>query len=451
MNICYVPIGVGTYHMETAHAAFDTSSKVLAALFGDELKRPEGILFSSDEVKSYIRQADPDLVILQNITFANAAYVTEVLKAYQGPLVLWTLREPVGEAGGRLKLNSLTGTFSAANTYHQLREDEPLLLFGAPEEEAVAVRLKQIAGAVRVYQALKGLKICQIGHTPQGFGFGRALDTEISRTFGAELVSIEARELINRAKGYVLSDCEEALSLIKKWIPGFSSLEDDRIPKVNQDDFVRLMQAYLSYVKEQGVGALSSRCWPDFFVEYGTPVCGVLSVLNAMGIPASCEADTYGALSMCIAQQLTGEAAFFGDPVALSEGENTLTFWHCGMASCSLARSEEGAAVGVHPNRKIGPTMEFGARAAEHVTILRIGKDRDGSFRLAAMSGKALEKPKQFLGTSLVVQTDAPVKAMVDRLLSEGWEPHYAVAYGDITEELLVLGKLLGLPVTVIR
>ena len=41
------------------------------------------------------------------------------------------------------------------------------------------------------------------------------------------------------------------------------------------------------------------------------------------------------------------------------------------MAACTLARKDTGAQVGVHPNRKIGPVMDFGCQACDQVT----GKD----------------------------------------------------------------------------
>ena len=152
-------------------------------------------------------------------------------------------------------------------------------------------------------------------------------------------------------------------------------------PEKNVKDFARLYKAYKDYVAGNHIGALSSRCWPDFFTSFGTPVCSVLAMLNASGIAASCESDVYGALSMYIGTQLTGNAAFFGDPVSMDEKEGTITFWHCGMAACTLARKDTGAQVGVHPNRKIGPVMDFGCRACEKVTIFRVGRKADGSFR----------------------------------------------------------------------
>ena len=155
----------------------------------------------------------------------------------------------------------------------------------------------------------------------------------------------------------------------------------------------------------------------------------------------------YGALSMFLGQQITGESSFFGDPVALDEEENTFTFWHCGMAACNLAREESGACVGVHPNRKIGPTMEFGLRSAEKVTRNRVSRDKNGTFRFFIAEGKALDRPKQYLGTSVVVQMKPEVRDLLDFLLNEGYEPHYAVIYGAAADSLEMLGRMLGLKV----
>jgi L-fucose isomerase-like protein len=437
----YVPIGVGTYHMETANAAFQASKELLSGIL-PEVVCPEGILLSVDDLAAYLDGKNPDLVILQNVTFANAAYATEVLRRYAGPIVLWTLREPV-EEGGRLRLNSLTGAYSAANAIRAFRGEKPFeYIFGSPEEKAVRAKMAGAVKAAQMKKELASLKIAAIGHTPQGFGFGRALDSEMARTFGTELISIEARELINKAKSFTDEECAACLADAEKAVVGM-----DRMPEKNVRDFARLYKAYKDYVTEKGIGAIASRCWPDFFVDFGTPVCTVLSLLNSMGVCASCEADTYGALSMYIASRLTGSACFFGDPVAMNEEENTITYWHCGMAACSLARKDTGAEVGVHPNRKIGPTMEFGCRPAEKATIFRIGRTYDGRFRLFIASGSIPDKPKQFLGTSIVVETNVKVKEMVTSTIEGGWEPHYVVAYGDIADTLEMIGHMLDLPV----
>ena len=75
---------------------------------------PDKMLLSIQDLTNFLDTIEPSLIILQNITFANAAYASEVLKRFSCPVLLWTLREPVID-GGRLRLNSLTGAYSAGN------------------------------------------------------------------------------------------------------------------------------------------------------------------------------------------------------------------------------------------------------------------------------------------------------------------------------------------------
>lgn len=439
-QVAYVPIGVGTFHLESAQTEFEKSIKLIESLTAEGVY-PEKMLLTLGDLTTFLEGISPDLIILQNITFANAAYASEVLKRFSCPILLWTLREPVID-GGRLRLNSLTGAYSAANAIRAFRQGDQgefEYVFGSPEEETVRREIGAAIRAANVKHKLRSLKMAAIGHTPQGFGFGRALDAELMSVFGVTLEAIEARELINRAKGYTDEECEAGLKAAQEIMVGL-----DQTPERNVKDFARLYKAYQDYVKENQIGAISSRCWPDFFTEFGTPVCSVLSLLNASGTASSCESDVYGALSMYIGSQLTGTATFFGDPVSMDEEEGTITYWHCGMAACSLARKDTGAQVGVHPNRKIGPVMDFGCEACEQVTVFRVGRKADGTFRFFIAGGEALDKPKQFCGTSIVVKTDRAAESVVYGSVKAGWEPHFVVIYADVAAELEKLAHMLG-------
>ena len=435
----YIPIGVPTFHIESAQKEFEHSKALLESLC-DAVQSPDEMLLSVEKLSEFLQTVNPQLAIVQNVTFANAAYISEVVKRLDCPVLLWTLREPVID-GGRLRLNSLTGAFSAGNTLAAMgRRFE--YVFGSPAEAAVRRKLTAAIDAAKLKASLQELNLVQIGHTPQGFGFGRADDCDMLRTFGVTLHSIEARELIERAKGYSDAQAAEHLGKAERAITGLSA-----IPEENRLGFARLYKAYFEYCAENNVGALSSRCWPDFFTSFGTPVCAVLAMLNDFGIPAACEADSYGALSMYCAQALTGSPAFFGDPVSMDEDKNTITFWHCGTAACSLARSDTGAVAGVHCNRKIGPTLDFGCKPCERATILRIGKKPGGDFRLFLACGEILDMPKQFNGTSLVVKTDSNAANIINNAVKDGWEPHFAVSYGDISAQMTALGNMLGIDV----
>ena len=58
-----------------------------------------------------------------------------------------------------------------------------------------------------------------------------------------------------------------------------------------------------------------------------------------------------------------------------------------------------------------------------------------------------LDKPKQFFGTSAVVKTKADSAEIINKAVLSGWEPHFAVAMGDIENELEALAKLLDIEV----
>ena len=439
-QIAYVPIGVPTFHLESAQKEFDKSVALIKSLT-DACVFPKEMLLSIDLLDAFLEECQPDLAILQNITFANAAYASEVLKKLDCPILLWTLREPVID-GGRLRLNSLTGAYSAANAIKAFRKEPLNYIFGSPEEEEVRAKVGATIRAAKLKYDMRHLTVAAVGHTPQGFGFGRALDLEMLENFGASLESIEARELIDIAKGYSDEDVKDYLADAGERMCGL-----ENTPEQNRKDFARLYRAYKEYVTDHHVGALASRCWPDFFTAFGTPVCAVLAMLNDLGVAASCEADTYGALSMYLGMQLTQQATFFGDPVSMDEKENTITFWHCGTAACSLAREDTGAKVDVHCNRKIGPTLDIGCKPCKEVTIFRIGKDSDGDFRFFIAGGEALDKPKQFNGTSLVVKTNADAKTIVYESVEAGWEPHFVVAYGNVAAELEILAGMLNMEV----
>ena len=119
-QVAYVPVGVPTFHLESAQKEFEKSIDLLNTIT-DAAIVPDKMLLSIQDLTNFLDTIEPSLIILQNITFANAAYASEVLKRFSCPVLLWTLREPVID-GGRLRLNSLTGAYSAGNALAAIRD-----------------------------------------------------------------------------------------------------------------------------------------------------------------------------------------------------------------------------------------------------------------------------------------------------------------------------------------
>ncbi|NIZ47279.1 fucose isomerase [Entomospira nematocerorum] len=440
LTIAYLPIGVGTFHLESAEAIFQESREVLHS-FNLPIIAPNHILLTLEDVQTFLQDLDPQYLIIQNVTFANSAYTAQIIRHCNVPVILWSVPEPIID-GGRLRLNSLTGAYSAGNILASLSHFSPLFLYGSPHDSATQHQLRIYLKAIEVKHQLQGMTMATVGHTPQGFGFGQAMESELLRDFGVMLINTEAGNLMELAKS--ISD-DKAKAYLKDHTQMMINMET-LVPN-NVINFAKLALVYQDYVKTNHIKALASRCWPDFFTNFGTPVCAVLGVLNDLGVAASCEADIYGALSMFIGIQLSGQAVFFGDPVSIDQEENTMTYWHCGTAACSLAHPQTKATMGVHPNRKIGPVMDFGVKPCENVTVFRIGRKPDGKPRFFIMEGKVLDKPKQFQGTSAVVQVLPPILTLTQTTIEAGWEPHFVIIYASVVEELKALAKLLGIEI----
>ena len=150
----YIPVGVPTFHLESAQKQFDLSCALLRSIDG-RFTVPDKMLLSIDDLRAYLDTLSPDLIVFQNLTFANAAYMSEVLRAFDCPVLLWTLREPVID-GGRLRLNSLTGAYSAANTLRAFDERSFEYLFGSPEEERVRKACRFIRDAASAAKTISG-------------------------------------------------------------------------------------------------------------------------------------------------------------------------------------------------------------------------------------------------------------------------------------------------------
>ena len=91
--------------------------------------------------------------------------------------------------------------------------------------------------------------------------------------------------------------------------------------------------------------------------------------------------------------------------------------------------------------------MDFGCKPAKEVTIFRVGRKPDGTFRFFIAEGEALDKPKQFNGTSIVVKTCVSAEKVVKDSIKDGWEPHFVVVYGAVGEALKRLAEMLHMEV----
>lgn len=441
VNVLYLPIGRKTFDLETAEQYRQQSMAWLHENV-QTVVAPEEILTSVEDMEAFLlsmKDQPIDTVLYQSVTFADGEFMVKALEYRKEPVIVWSVREP--SVGGRLRLNSLTGGNSTSNVLKNYRHPFAFL-FGNPDEVALQERLLQQVSVMKVMKALQQLKIGVVGEHPPGFFFSDTNEQELQSTFG---VTLHKMDLYDAFKKCVELPEEE-------WIGAIERAEQQVIGLRRDDETVKKFAQFSTYIKKhiekENVQALAVRCWPDFFNDLGAAACSTLSQFTEDGVVSSCESDIHGAVSMFVLRELSGgNAPYLGDLVHVNEENNSVVFWHCGAGAYSLANPSTGATAGVHPNRKMGFTMDFGLKAGE-VTMFRVSHTPDG-YRLLVMKGNALDTAKPFNGTSVEVALATDVTDTLYELMNEGYEPHFALVYGDVTKQLVELGRLLGIETNV--
>ncbi len=438
IRIAFVPVARTNFHMETAEKYFADSVKFMGEL-SSSVVCPKKLLSEPSEVAEFLKEEQKngafDLVVFQNSTFVDNTFALEIIQHTSAPVVLWCVREPKPD-GGRLKLNSMTGVYSAANAFCANNRTFELL-YGTPFEEHLKEELLVHFKAAGLVNALKNLKLGMIGVIPPGFTIADVDIVSLKRDIGVSIVASELHQLINEARAITDDEAKQSLENIKKHIVSLDMNEEEAIK------FGKFNAALEKYAAREKVGAIAARCWPDVFVELGIAPCLAYSVM-AEKLPVACEVDAHGAVTMFMLSHLAESPAFLGDPVHLDEENGTLAFWHCGHGAPSLADEPK---MGVHPNRRLAPVMQYTAKSGR-VTVARLGvHPQFKEYRLLVANGDAISMPQLFEGTSVAVRMDIGSDNFVKETCESGWEYHFAVVYGDVSAEMVRTGIMLGIEV----
>jgi len=153
----------------------------------------------------------------------------------------------------------------------------------------------------------------------------------------------------------------------------------------------------------------------------------------------------HGTLTTLILQWLGEGPAFMADMVNVDEADDSVVFWHCGLAPLSLADGESEKRATIHTNRKKPLLNEFTLKPGP-ITIARLSQARN-ELRLVVARGEMLRAPMSYTGTSGVARFARPAHEVLDRVMREGLEHHYSIGYGDLTPQLHQLARYLDIPV----
>lgn len=454
-RIGILPLGRPTFDVPFAE---EKLAGMLAALdnSGHDILGGRTLLFDAGTTKEALealQQADPDLVLLLQVTFTDASMTVATANAFPDtPLALWAVPEP--RLGGRLRLNAFCGLNLASHAlglagrrFGWLYKDPEAadglaeLLAGGLQSRELVPMSPPVADHVaqETVAGLRGRKIARIGAHPEGFDTCAYDAPTLEALAGVEVEALTLESLFDRARqiapersAYLRRTAEESLAGL------------DRVNAEELDRSLRLKLALDDLKTEGGFDAFALRCWPETFTEYGGAVCGPASMLGEARVPCACEADVYGALTQMILQDAADAPVFLVDLVDMDCADDSAVVWHCGQAPLSMRDPETVAEATIHTNRKMPLLFEFPLKPGR-VTLMRISQAH-GKPRMVLAGAEMLRRDMAFTGTSGVLRFDRPVDSVLPDIIDSGLEHHMALVYGEHRDRLRGIAAALNLP-----
>ena len=456
-TIALLPLGRPTFDVTYAEQRLAEMLDALRAT-GKRLVGPQELLMDGAAAEAALDSIDketPDLVMVLQVTFTDAAVIARIAERFDRPLALWAVPEP--RLGGRLRLNAFCGLNLASHALG-LRQRGFSWLYADPAGADIAERLAGLfAGENRVVpihgersaadpakggavlERVTGRRIGRLGVHPEGFDTCRYDPAALKALAAIDVEELPLDTLFDTARAESDRHAADLRAETGRKVHGLDAVDQEELQKSLK------LKAAIETIRAQGrFDAFAIRCWPETFTEYGGAVCGPVSMMGEKQVPCACEADVYGAATQLLLQAAADAPVFLTDLVDMDADDDTGVVWHCGQAPISMADPGYPAEATVHSNRRMPLLYQFPMRPGR-VTLLRLSQ-AFGSHKLVVATGEMLKRPMAFTGTSGVLRFDRPVSDVLADLVNCGLEHHMAIAYGDHSSKLSSLAARLDLP-----
>lgn len=302
--------------------------------------------------------------------------------------------------------------------------------------ELLAKDINKFAGICRVVNGLRHARIGAIGARPAGFQTVRASEKLLQKS-GITVVPVDLSEILGAARKIEDTDVE----LLKK-------LEEIKcyavVPKEYSDKLVlqaKFGVAVERWIEANQIDAVAVQCWDSLEQNYGCVACVTMSMLGEKLLPAACEVDIAGAVSMyALTLAAQGQSALLDWNNNFAEDRNKCVCTHCGNFPKSFVRNDlKLGTLGVL-GRTLGKVNTFGAVYGKvtkgDFTFFRISTDdTKGTIKAYLGTGEITDDPYGMDGCIAVTKVDN-LQILMKHICRNGFEHHVAMVRNDVKDIL---------------
>lgn len=302
--------------------------------------------------------------------------------------------------------------------------------------DLLAKDINKFAAICRVVNGLRHARIGAIGARPAGFQTVRASEKILQAT-GITVIPVDLSEILGAARK-IENDNPALLQKIEE-IKKYALVPQEYSEKL-------MLQAKFGLAVEQwmdanAIDAVAVQCWDSLEQNYGCAACVTMSMLGEKLIPAACEVDIAGAVSMYALTLASGrQSALLDWNNNFAEDRNKCVCTHCGNFPKSFVMNDiKLGTLGVL-GRTLGKVNTFGAVYGKvkqgEFTFFRISTDDTyGRIKSYLGEGALTDDPYGMDGCIAVTRVENLQKLM-KYICKNGFEHHVAMCRGNVKDIL---------------
>lgn len=302
--------------------------------------------------------------------------------------------------------------------------------------DLLAKDINKFAAICRVVNGLRHARIGAIGARPAGFQTVRASEKILQAT-GITVIPVDLSEILGAARK-IENDNPVLLQKIEE-IKKYALVPQEYSEKL-------MLQAKFGLAVEQwmdanAIDAVAVQCWDSLEQNYGCAACVTMSMLGEKLIPAACEVDIAGAVSMYALTLASGrQSALLDWNNNFAEDRNKCVCTHCGNFPKSFVMNDiKLGTLGVL-GRTLGKVNTFGAVYGKvkqgEFTFFRISTDDTyGRIKSYLGEGALTDDPYGMDGCIAVTRVENLQKLM-KYICKNGFEHHVAMCRGNVKDIL---------------
>jgi len=299
--------------------------------------------------------------------------------------------------------------------------------------------VEKFAAVCRVVGGLKGCRLGQIGTRPGAFQTMRSSEKILQAT-GITVIPVDLSEILTAA--LKVDDNAKELKEKIEAVQAYGKLAANVTPEKikTQGKFGIAVE---NWIAENEIDAVGIQCWDSLEKNYGCAPCLTMSMLGERFIPAACETDLTGAISMYTLMLASGTPAAILDwNNNFADNRNMCVCTHCSNFPKSFFQNDiELGSLDVL-GTVLGSEDTFGAVkgkvAPGPLTYFRISTDDPKGIIKSYLGEGEITADAYAMDGGIAVTRIPNLQSLMKYLCKNGFEHHVAMSRGhvaDIIEE----------------